>query len=340
MQTSGATAEAESGGVLVNVVPRDGGNTFRGIVRRQLRQPGAAERQPGRRAARARRHRRRRRSASGTTSAAASAARSCGTSCGSSRARDTGSRPTYVPGNYFNATPGTLFYTPDLSRPAYDENYYFDKRLRLTWQASRAAQDRRDRTASSATATASTTSAPACATRPRRAAPNTGRTATASHMELAGHQPPAVRGRRHVRVAASSSGCGVGSTPGDPAVLDQSRNYRYGNHRFGYGLSDSFGYQKTFQMNERFAASVRTGSHSFKAGIQYLYAPRETYFYQDGGPSRRQNYTFLRHDSGSVTYYAGAARDDRCASRPRRVRAGPVERAAADAEPRACGSIT
>ena len=28
----------------------------------------------------------------------------------------------YYPGNYFNATPGTLFYTPDLSRPAYDDN--------------------------------------------------------------------------------------------------------------------------------------------------------------------------------------------------------------------------
>ena len=25
----------------------------------------------------------------------------------------------YYPGNYFNKTPGTLFYTPDLSRPAY-----------------------------------------------------------------------------------------------------------------------------------------------------------------------------------------------------------------------------
>ena len=30
----------------------------------------------------------------------------------------------YYPGNYFNATPGTLFYTPDLSRPAYDDNRY------------------------------------------------------------------------------------------------------------------------------------------------------------------------------------------------------------------------
>ena len=44
---------------------------------------------------------------------------------------------TYVPGNYFNKTQGTLFYTPDLSRPLYDDNYYWDNRIRLTWQATR-----------------------------------------------------------------------------------------------------------------------------------------------------------------------------------------------------------
>ena len=31
---------------------------------------------------------------------------------------------SYQPGNYFNATQGTLFYTPDLDRPAYEDNFY------------------------------------------------------------------------------------------------------------------------------------------------------------------------------------------------------------------------
>ena len=86
----------------------------------------------------------------------------------------------------------------------------------------------------------------------------------------------------HLRRRASEPGVGGGLAPcvcagrdegrlGRVAplacrLLDQGRNYRYGNHRFGYGLSDSFGYQKTFQMNEKFAASYVTGSHSFKAG--------------------------------------------------------------------------
>src|SRR5581483_10251232 len=40
----------------------------------------------------------------------------------------------YYPGNYFNKTPGTLFYTPDLSRPAYDNSYYKEVRGRATFQ--------------------------------------------------------------------------------------------------------------------------------------------------------------------------------------------------------------
>ena len=41
----------------------------------------------------------------------------------------------YQPGNYFNSTLGTLFYTPDLERPAYSNNYYSQASTRLTWQA-------------------------------------------------------------------------------------------------------------------------------------------------------------------------------------------------------------
>jgi len=93
-------------------------------------------------------------------------------------------------------------------------------------------------------------------------------------------------------------------------VLDQSRNYRYGNHRFGYGLSDSFGYQKTHPTNEKFAVSYVTGSHAFKGGLQFLYAPRETFFYQDPGPFADRSYTFLGTTPVSVTYYAGPLATD------------------------------
>ena len=48
---------------------------------------------------------------------------------------------SYQVGNYFDANefapfPNNLLYVADLSRPAYDQNFYYDGGLRLTWQAS------------------------------------------------------------------------------------------------------------------------------------------------------------------------------------------------------------
>jgi hypothetical protein len=48
-----------------------------------------------------------------------------------------------------------------------------------------------------------------------------------------------------------------------------------------------------------------TGSHAFKGGLQFLYAPRETFFYQDPGPFADRSYTFLGTTPESVTYYGG-----------------------------------
>jgi hypothetical protein len=102
----------------------------------------------------------------------------------------------------------------------------------------------------------------------------------------------------------------VGSTYGDPAVLDQSRNYRYGNQRFGYGLSDSFGTQTPLPINGKFDVSYVTGSHALKAGLQYLHAPRKQFFYQDGGPYADRSFTFNGTTPVSVTYYAGPLATD------------------------------
>ena len=41
----------------------------------------------------------------------------------------------YIPGAYFNQTVGSLFYTPDLNRPAWSSNWARDFGGRLTWQA-------------------------------------------------------------------------------------------------------------------------------------------------------------------------------------------------------------
>ena len=55
--------------------------------------------------------------------------------CGSSPAPVAGSASRISPGNYFNKTQGTLFYTPDLDRPAWEDNFYNEVSARLTWRA-------------------------------------------------------------------------------------------------------------------------------------------------------------------------------------------------------------
>ena len=42
----------------------------------------------------------------------------------------------YFAGNFYNLTPHTLRYTPDLSRPGYSTDYYRNSTSRVTWQAS------------------------------------------------------------------------------------------------------------------------------------------------------------------------------------------------------------
>ena len=308
VQTSGATAEAESGGALVNVVPRDGGNIYSGtfaanFANQSLQSDNLDDALKARAV---------------TVIAAIKRRYDAGGGMGGPIRSDklwffASSRywvtSTYVPGNYFNKTQGTLFYTPDLSRPLYDDNYYWDNRIRMTWQANQknkiAATFGVERNCNCLN-NVSTGQRDAAASGsayywPNRNGQVTWNSPVTNKLLLEGGFTFVSLVQQRLR---------VGSTYGDPAVLDQARNYRYGNHRFGYGLSDSFGSQNTHPKNEKFAVSYVTGSHAFKGGMQYLYAPREAFFYQDGGPYADRSYTFLGTTPLSVTYYAGPLATD------------------------------
>src|SRR4029453_12838388 len=115
--TSTAMAEQESGGVLINAVPRDGGNRFSGTFNGDFSRPGLqSENLDDELKAR------------GVTSSPTLRTRyDVGGGIGGPIQRDrvwffASSRSwetsTTYPNNWFNATAGTLFYTPDLSRPA------------------------------------------------------------------------------------------------------------------------------------------------------------------------------------------------------------------------------
>jgi hypothetical protein len=129
------SAETETAGVQMNAVPKDGGNTFHGYLfgngtgsslqgsnlNEELRARGLTNVPTVRKIY----------DASG--------------SLGGPVRRDrlwvfTAHRwwgaSEYAPGNYFDKTPGDLFYVADLARPAYTDWPSQDSSVRVTWQAS------------------------------------------------------------------------------------------------------------------------------------------------------------------------------------------------------------
>jgi hypothetical protein len=134
LDTGGISAESEAGGANVNIVPREGGNRFsvyflanytgenlqNNNFSDALRARGVTEIPP------------------------VNKIYDAGVGLGGPIRRDrlwfyTAQRwwgfNTGLAGNYFNKTQGTLFYTPDLSRPAIANETQHDHNIRLTWQA-------------------------------------------------------------------------------------------------------------------------------------------------------------------------------------------------------------
>ena len=135
IQTSGGGAEYQTGGVYMNIVPKNGGNTFRTTLAvngtgsglqssnltDELRQRGVA------------------------TPPKVKKVYDAGGGVGGPIMKDRlwfftahrwwGTQNT-VPGSYYSATQHTLFYEPDLSRPAFTDLPHWDSSVRVTWQAS------------------------------------------------------------------------------------------------------------------------------------------------------------------------------------------------------------
>jgi hypothetical protein len=134
LEVSGASAEMLTGGISVNMVPKSGGNVFRGsfdgdytdqhfqgsnlndeLIARGLRKTNETQK-----------------------------VYDVGGGFGGPIFMDklwffTAARAQRavenLSGNFFNATPNSLFYTPDTNRPGFHDNWVRDGGARLTWQA-------------------------------------------------------------------------------------------------------------------------------------------------------------------------------------------------------------
>ena len=308
VQTSSGSAELESGGALINVVPRDGGNRYTGTFNasgsaRGLQSDNLDDELRARNVASAP-YLRKRYDVGGGVGGPIQQNKVW--FFGSSRSWIASD---YYPGNYFNATPGTLFYTQDLTRPVYDENRYREARFRATWQVSP-----KDKVVAmfgkewncncpGSYALGTTLRSPEAAVnsvyRPNWQSQFTWtRPVTNRLLFEAGNV--VVNGRLNVEQFAGSVA--------DPAVRDSSRDYLYGSLSYGLGLNGALGYNTFRQVNQKFAASYVTGSHAFKTGFQLMHGWREAYFDMD--PSRNyQSYVFNGRTPTTVNYYAGPIGD-------------------------------
>ncbi len=133
VETDGSTAASDTGGVVINAIPKEGGNSLK-LYAAGLYTKGALQAENLSDDLRAR----------GLTAIPnLKNAYDFGFGVGGKIVADkvwfyAANRywggTEVIPGNYYNLTPHTLFYTPDLSRPADRPRWYRDVVGRVTWQ--------------------------------------------------------------------------------------------------------------------------------------------------------------------------------------------------------------
>jgi Carboxypeptidase regulatory-like domain len=266
LTAGGLTAESETGGAQINVVARDGGNTYHGSFQGNF---GSNSLQADNLddALRAR----------GLTVTANirhlyEIAGGIGGPLKQDRLWFFGSARYWVtssnqPGNYFNKRQGTLFYEPDLSRPAYENNFYQETTGRLTWQAAQkhkiTGMVSTERNCNCYFNIQNGTLSPEATGDdyywPNWRVQNTW-SYVASNRLLFDAGNTIVRGKINRRL--------TGGDFDDIAVLDLARDYRYGSSGTGFGLTTSWGDQHFAQANQKFTMSYVTGSHAVKTGVQ------------------------------------------------------------------------
>ena len=262
VETAAGSAESTTGGVQINIVPKDGGNRFSGSASIELTGPGLAS-DNGNAELRAR----------GLTGApSVRKYYDVGGGFGGPIKRDKlwffaafrrEDRSSYQVGNYYNKLQGTLFYEPDLSRRAYNRDYSTDGSVRFTWQAAKKHK-----------INLSFTEHPACQCQfaiLEQVSPILAPEAVAAHH----YSPQNVSVVNYTYSVTNrllfEADAGITQywrvqkrQPGAEsaiAVLDQGLNLQYGSRRTGYNTLNDL------RVHERFAVSYLTGTHNLKIGV-------------------------------------------------------------------------
>src|SRR5919108_4257874 len=169
---------------------------------------------------------------------------------------------------FYNATQGTPFYTPDLTRPAFAKEWYESKAIRLTWRATEKnkfnvfADPQRDCHCPALTASGSV---------------NAPEAFFSYKLKPAGlYQVTWSSTLTNKLLLEAGAGRADGSWPiyrqpevtrDDISIVEQSTGMRYNSGTPTFGPL-YYTTQLVPRFSQRFSASYVTGSHNFKAGLQ------------------------------------------------------------------------
>jgi hypothetical protein len=297
--SGGFGAMAQTGGGVVNIVQREGGNSFSGAFQvdfsnRHLQSDNLND------ALRARNAR---------TEAEIRQRYDVGGGVGGPIVRSrlwfyAGARrwatSSYQPNNYFNATQGTMVYTPDLTRPAYDLAYYTEANTKLTWQASQKQKVTftyvTERNCNCFFQINTGTLAPEAAGSnlydPNYRIQGTWAYPLSNRLLL-------WAGITHQFNRANRMTEGEG-TEGQRSILELSTNYRYNAPGSGLILPFAWGTQDSLQSNQNFSLSFTPGGHLFKVGFTTMQGIQE----KDSRIADAMTYTFRNGVPQSITLWA------------------------------------
>jgi hypothetical protein len=269
LETGGMSAESEAAGVQINIVPKEGGNTFSGMFKGAYTGTGLQSSNLSDAL----------RTRGLTSTSRVKRIYDAGGGVGGRILRDklwfftafrTWGAQEYLPGNYFNKTQGTLFYTPDLSRQAYIDPHQRDNTLRLTWQASQkqkvtflqVIQDN-----CLCYFLAANNFSP-------EASPNAHQVPL-SLTQAAWSYPATSRLLLQAGITYMPAGQNIirskGVSTSTISILELSTGYRYGAYNTGYSDPNGpSGQQRFNQTNGRLVLSYVTGSHALKTGFTFM----------------------------------------------------------------------
>ncbi|MBI2186039.1 MAG: TonB-dependent receptor [Acidobacteria bacterium] len=322
VETGGMSAERATGGVQMNIVPKDGGNTFSGSFSTSHSSPSWQSDNLTDEL----------RTRGLSFSPSLKQHYDTGGAIGGPIVRDKlwfynayrfGGNQQYQQGNFFNRLQKTnvstdpvyrvTFYEPDLDRAGHTNDYYRDYSLRVTWQA-----------ASQHKIVASYQVQPNCSCfwpllelGPQQGIQGTPEAVGAhnykvNYLPLVSWTYPATN-RLLIEAGASANVFDNNTLRTDPsvgldtiAITELSGNFRYGSRALGLTHAQGYRVQHNRQYRQRVSMSYITGSHAFKVGGDFNE-------YSEGEPSKAndwnqingaRSYAFRDRIPQQVTIYA------------------------------------